>query len=49
MNIFAFHLFLAPAGLPVAVVVVAFEVILAWMHRDAFAPLFSSGRIEAHA
>src|SRR5271155_1956529 len=41
VNIFLFHLFLAPAGLPVALVVVVFEVILAWMHREAFAPLFS--------
>ncbi len=49
VHILMFHLFLAPAGLPVAVVVVALEVILAWMHRDAFAPLFSSGRIEAPA
>ncbi len=38
VNIFMFHFFLAPAGLPIALVVVAFEVILAWMHRDAFAP-----------
>jgi putative oxidoreductase len=41
VNIFLFHLFLAPAGLPVALVVVVLEVILAWMHREAFAPLFS--------
>jgi putative oxidoreductase len=41
VNIFLFHVFLAPAGLPVALVVVVFEVILAWMHRAAFAPLFS--------
>ncbi len=40
VNIFAFHLFLAPAGLPVAIVVAALEVILAWHHRAAFAPLF---------
>jgi len=43
VNILMFHVFLAPAGLPVALVVVALEVILAWMHRDAFAPLFSGG------
>ena len=41
-NIFMFHLFLAPDGLPLAAIVVALEVILAWMYRDAFAPLFSS-------
>jgi hypothetical protein len=41
-NILMFHLFLAPGGLPLALIVVALEVILAWMHRDAFAPLFSN-------
>ncbi len=58
VNIFMFHIFLAPAGLPIAVAVVALEVVLAWMHRDAFAPLFSgsgaqtartSMSAEAHA
>jgi uncharacterized membrane protein YphA (DoxX/SURF4 family) len=58
VNIFLFHLFLAPGGLPIAVVFVALEVILAWLHREAYAPLFSSshrtmGRTpisaEAHA
>lgn len=56
-NIFMFHLFLAPGGLPLAAIVVALEVILAWMYRDAFAPLFSSSSAsvrtpmgaEAHA
>ncbi len=47
VNIFMFHLFLAPGGLPIAVVLVALEVILAWMHRDAFAPLFSGSRAMA--
>jgi len=47
VNIFLFHLFLAPGGLPLAVIVVAFEVILAWMYRDAFARLFSSGEHAA--
>jgi putative oxidoreductase len=42
VHILMFHLFLAPAGLPVALVVVVLEVILAWMYRDAFAPLFSA-------
>jgi uncharacterized membrane protein YphA (DoxX/SURF4 family) len=58
VNILMFHLFLAPDGLPVAGIVVACEVFLVWVHRDAFAPLFSSGRsvtarsslgAEAHA
>ncbi|HLI79775.1 MAG TPA: DoxX family protein [Candidatus Binataceae bacterium] len=42
VNIFMFHLFLAPAGLPLAIVVVVLELVLAWMHRDVYAPLFSS-------
>ena len=40
VNIVAFHLFLSPALLPMALVIVALEVILAWHHRAAFAPLF---------
>ncbi len=58
VNILLFHLFLAPGGLPLAFVVVMLEVILAWMHRAAYAPLFSgsgaqtartSMSAEAHA
>ncbi len=40
VNIMAFHLFLAPSGLPVAIVVAALESALAWQYREAFAPLF---------
>ena len=40
VNIIAFHLFLAPAGLPVAIVVAALDVILAWHYRAVLAPLF---------
>ena len=36
LNILLFHLFLAPAGLPVAIIVVALEVYLAWAYRDSF-------------
>ena len=39
LNILLFHIFLAPAGLPVAIIVVALEIYLAWAYRDAFAPL----------
>ena len=54
VNIFMFHLFLAPGGLPVAVVVVSLKVVLAWIHRDTYAPLFSGSnatmeRTSAHA
>jgi uncharacterized membrane protein YphA (DoxX/SURF4 family) len=40
VNVVAFHLFLAPGGMPIAVVVLAAELHLAWVHRAAFAPLF---------
>lgn len=43
VNIFFFHVFLAPDGLPIVAVLVVLEVVLAWMYRSAFAPLFSSG------
>lgn len=36
VNIFAFHAFLAPSGLVVASVLVAFELYLAWAHRSAY-------------
>ena len=41
VNIFMFNFYLAPGGLPIAAVVIALEITLAWMHRDAYAPLFS--------
>jgi putative oxidoreductase len=39
VNIVGFHLALAPAGLPVALAVLAAELYLAWAHREAFAPM----------
>lgn len=42
VNVLAFHLFLVPQGLPVAVFLVAAEVYLALHHRQAFAPLFAT-------
>jgi hypothetical protein len=39
VNIAAFHFLLAPEGAIVAALLVAAEAGLAWMHRDAFAPL----------
>jgi putative oxidoreductase len=35
-----FHLFLAPGGWPVVLLLLACEGYLAWTHRAAFAPLF---------
>ncbi|MFZ1888941.1 MAG: DoxX family membrane protein [Candidatus Binataceae bacterium] len=42
VNIFFFHLFLAPEGLPLAIIVVIFELFLAWRHSATFAPLFGT-------
>jgi putative oxidoreductase len=39
VNIVAFHLFLAPAGLPIPLAVLAAEITLAWTYRAAFAPM----------
>jgi uncharacterized membrane protein YphA (DoxX/SURF4 family) len=42
VNIVFFHICLSPGLLPMALVVAAFELFLAWYYRAAFAPLFSS-------
>ncbi len=36
VNIFAFHLFLEPAGLPLAIFIIVLEIANAWFYRDAF-------------
>jgi hypothetical protein len=41
VNIVAFHAFLAPAELPMAILVLALEVYLAWAYRAAFASLLT--------
>jgi uncharacterized membrane protein YphA (DoxX/SURF4 family) len=41
VNIVAFHLFLEPSGLVVAVVVAALEIYLAWGCRNAFRPMLT--------
>ena len=40
VNIFALHLFLAPHGMPVAILVVVLEIFLAWRYCEAYRPLF---------
>ena len=40
VNIVLFHVFLAPAGIPLALIVSALELGLVWQYRQAFAPLF---------
>ena len=44
VNIFAFHLFLAPAGLGIALVIGALEIALAWRYGPAFASLVAGVR-----
>lgn len=39
VNIVLFHAVLAPAGLPVALVVLALEIVLAWSYRDSYASM----------
>jgi uncharacterized membrane protein YphA (DoxX/SURF4 family) len=39
INIVAFHLFLAPSGLPLPLAVLAAELFAAWSYRAAFAPM----------
>lgn len=41
VNIAAFHLFLAPSGLPVVALLLVTELHLAWVNRRVFAPLFA--------
>lgn len=43
VNIVAFHLFLAPAGLPLAGLVLVLEIFLAWAYRGAFRPMLAWG------
>ena len=47
VNIVAFHLFLAPQGLPLAGLVLGLGLYLAWTERDAYRPLFQSRRAVA--
>jgi uncharacterized membrane protein YphA (DoxX/SURF4 family) len=42
INILGFHLFLAPSGIALALVVLAAEVYLAWTYRAAFAPMLQA-------
>ncbi len=39
VNIVAFHLFVAPSGMVIALLVLALEVFLAWSYRAAFVPM----------
>jgi uncharacterized membrane protein YphA (DoxX/SURF4 family) len=39
VNIVLFHAVLAPAGLPIALMVLGLELFIAWSYRDAYAPM----------
>jgi hypothetical protein len=43
LDIGLFHVFLAPDGLPLAIVVSLLASFLAWVYRDAYRPLFVRG------
>lgn len=42
VNILAFHAALAPSGLPMAIVIVALEIYLAWSYRKHYAPMLAA-------
>lgn len=42
LNIVLVHVLLAPAGLPIAIVVLALELYLAWVHRRAYSALLTA-------
>jgi putative oxidoreductase len=42
INIVSFHLFLAPAGLPLPLAVLVAELVAAWSYRAAFAPMLQA-------
>jgi uncharacterized membrane protein YphA (DoxX/SURF4 family) len=42
INILLFHGFLAPAGIPLAIVVLALELFLAWSYRSVYRPMLAA-------
>jgi hypothetical protein len=42
LNIFAYHLALAPSGMVIAIVLLALQVFLAWSYRAAFRPMLAA-------
>ena len=46
VNIVAIHVFLAPSGLPPAIVVLGLELFLAWAYRAAFRPLLRARNVS---
>lgn len=48
VNIFAFHAFLAPAGLALPIILLGLELYLARSYKDAFAPMLHA-KTEPHS
>ncbi len=44
VNIFLFHTFMAPSGLPMALIIVVLWGVQFWAHKQAFAGILGSGR-----
>lgn len=42
LNILAFHAFLAPSGVPMAIVILALALYLAWAYRAAYRPILAA-------
>jgi hypothetical protein len=42
VNIVAFHVALAPSGLPLALIVLALELYMAWSYRRLYAPMLAA-------
>ncbi len=49
LNILAFHAFLAPAGLPMAVILIALHLYLAYAYRGSFRGVLNSAAKPANA
>jgi uncharacterized membrane protein YphA (DoxX/SURF4 family) len=49
VNIVAFHTILAPSGAPMAYVILALELYLAWCYRNAFRPMLVARAVPASA
>ncbi|MDP2276455.1 MAG: DoxX family protein [Archangium sp.] len=47
INIAAFHLFYAPSGLAVPVLMIAAQLYVAWQHRAAFVPVLEAKQAAA--
>jgi uncharacterized membrane protein YphA (DoxX/SURF4 family) len=49
VNIVLFHAVLAPGGLPIALMVLGFELFTAWSYRDAYAPMLRARTAPKHS